>query len=265
MGADGISGGLVQVINSGSITSGLGAAAISMSSGAITNNAGGIISGDEGIATFGATSIFNAGTITGNAGTAIQFVTGGNTLTLGPGFAINGNVLGAGADTFQLGGTGTGAFNLSLLGTQYTGFSTFNVISGTWQATGSNANNWTISGGNLQVGPDASPNASITGTVTLTGGTLSGLGTIGNIVNTAGNVMPGGSIGMLHVGGSFTQSAAGTLTIEVSPTNASQLSWRRRQSRRYAQPDLRSGYLPGRVVQDPDRVERQRHFHHRDR
>jgi outer membrane autotransporter protein len=224
LGANGISGGLVvQVTNSGSITGGPGAAAISMSSGAITNNAGGTISGDQGIATFDATSIFNAGTITGTTGTAIQFVSGGNTLTLGPGFAINGNVLGAGADAFQLGGTGNGAFNLSLLGTQYTGFSTFNVIGGTWQATGTNANNWTISGGNLQVGPDASPNASITGTVTLTGGTLSGLGTVGNIVNTAGNVMPGGSIGVLHVTSNYTQAAGGALTIEVSPTAASQL------------------------------------------
>ena len=223
LGADAIGGGLVQVINSGSITSGLGAAAISMTSGAITNNTGGTISGDEGVAAFGTTSIFNAGTITGNTGTAIAFFTGGNTLTLGPGFAMNGNVLGAGSDTFQLGGTGTGSFNLSTIGTQYTGFSTFNVIGGTWQATGSNANNWTISGGNLQVGPDASPTASITGTVTLTGGTLSGLGTVGGIVNTAGNVMPGGSIGVLHVGGNYTQSSAGTLTIEVSPTAASQL------------------------------------------
>jgi fibronectin-binding autotransporter adhesin len=75
----------------------------------------------------------------------------------------------------------------------------------------------------LQVGPDASPNASITGTVTLTGGTLSGLGTVGGIVNTAGNVMPGGSIGVLHVSGNYTQTAGGALTIEVSPTAASQL------------------------------------------
>jgi fibronectin-binding autotransporter adhesin len=87
-----------------------------------------------------------------------------------------------------------------------------------------NGNDWTISDGNLQVGPDASPNASITGTVTLTGGTLSGLGTVGNIVNTAGNVMPGGSsIGVLHVTGNYTQSAAGALTIAVGPGAASQL------------------------------------------
>ena len=223
LGADGIGGGLVQVINSGSITSGLGAAAISMTSGTIINNAAAIISGDEGISSFGTTSIFNAGTITGNAGTAIRFFTGGNTLTLGPGFAINGNVLGAGADTFQLGGTGNGTFNLGLLGTQYTGFSTFDVIGGTWLATGTGAQNWTISAGTLQVGSDALPNTSITGTVTLTGGMLSGLGTVGNIVNSGGFVMPGGSIGALHVIGNYTQSAAGTFVIEVSPTSASQL------------------------------------------
>jgi fibronectin-binding autotransporter adhesin len=194
--------------------------------GGVTNS-GTISAGGTGILfqNTAGVSVFDSGTITGTGGTAIQFSTGsvGNVLTLGPGFVMNGNALGAGSDTFQLGGSGTGSFNLSTLGTQYTGFSMFNVIGGTWQATGSNTNNWTVSGGNLQVGPDASPNASITGTVTLTGGMLSGLGTVGSIVNTAGTVKPGGSIGTLTVGGNYTQGAGATLAIEVSPTAASQL------------------------------------------
>jgi hypothetical protein len=93
-------------------------------------------------------SIFDSGTI--NAGSsngatpiAIQFASGINTLTLGPGFAINGNVLGnplgGATNILQLGGSGTDQFNLNNIGTQYTGFNTFSVISATWATTGTNA------------------------------------------------------------------------------------------------------------------------------
>ncbi len=97
--------------------------------------------------------LFDSGTIIGTGGTGIQFASGTNTLTLGPGFNIQGNVLGAGNDTFQLGGSGTGAFNLSNIGTQYTGFTTFNVVSAMWVATGTGNQNWSISNGaTLQLG-----------------------------------------------------------------------------------------------------------------
>jgi fibronectin-binding autotransporter adhesin len=60
--------------------------------------------------------------------------------------------------------------------------------------------------------------------VTLAGGLLQGFGTIGgNLANISGVVAPGGSIGTLTVGGNYTQRSAGTLSIEVSPTAASQL------------------------------------------
>src|SRR5262249_53719957 len=49
----------------------------------------------------GTGSVFNEGAINGG-GTAINFTGGPFTLTLAPGFAINGNVLGTGSDTFQL-------------------------------------------------------------------------------------------------------------------------------------------------------------------
>ena len=77
----------------------------------------------------GNTSIFNAGTITTNNGPAIVFSSGGNTLTLGPGSVINGNVVASGTDTFQLGGTGAGTFDAGTLGVHYTGFSTFKKVS----------------------------------------------------------------------------------------------------------------------------------------
>jgi len=109
-----------------------------MASGSVINNAGASIIGDfEAIATEGNTTIFNAGTISANSGPAIVFAFfAGNTLTLGPGSVINDNVVATGSDTFQLGGTGSDTFNASNIGTQYTGFTTFNKIgTSTWTLT----------------------------------------------------------------------------------------------------------------------------------
>ena len=96
-------------------------------------------------------------------------------LTLGPGSVINGLVLGNGADTFQLGGTGKDTFNLSLIGAgqQYDGFSTFNKVgSSNWSVTGTGAQDWNVLGGTLSV------NGVVNGLVTVNaGGTLGGTGT----------------------------------------------------------------------------------------
>ena len=111
----GIVGSTIGLVNSGSISAapGVGSWGVLAAALTLTNNSTGVIQGDTGVeADLGGSSIFTAGNITGFFGTAIVLGGGGNTLTLGPGFAMNGNVLGAGADTFQLGGTGTGSFNL---------------------------------------------------------------------------------------------------------------------------------------------------------
>lgn len=82
-----------------------------------------------------ASSVENAGTISATGGNAIQFAGSGNVLTLDPGSSINRNVVGTGADTFQLGGTGAASFDVSAIGAaaQYQGFATFNKIgSSTW-------------------------------------------------------------------------------------------------------------------------------------
>ena len=117
-----ISGDVVNVTNSGTISVAAGSggpAVIEMASDSVTNNAGGFIIGDSNaIATEGNTTVFNAGTISAATGPAIVFAFfGGNTLTLGPGSIINGNVQGFGSDTFQLGGTGSDTFNASNIGT----------------------------------------------------------------------------------------------------------------------------------------------------
>jgi autotransporter-associated beta strand protein len=102
---------------------------------------------------------------------------GGNTLTLAPSSVINGNVIGSGVDTFQLGGTGSDTFNASNIGTQYTGFTTFNKIgTSTWTLTGTPAivTPWTISGGTLVAAHQTGGtiDALSSGDITMNGGTL---------------------------------------------------------------------------------------------
>src|SRR6202012_3260918 len=61
--------------------------------------------------------------------------------------------LGSGNDTFQLGGTGTDVFDLGSIGVgqQYQGFTTFNVLSGTWivSNTFAQTQQWNVNGGVL--------------------------------------------------------------------------------------------------------------------
>jgi autotransporter-associated beta strand protein len=245
-----ISGNVVNVTNSGTISSatGSGGPAISMVSGSVINNTGGSITGDyEAIATNGHTSVFNAGTISANSGPAIYFQalgsggSGGNTLTLGPGSVINGAVLGAGSDTFQLGGTGTGSFNLSTIGTQYTGFATFSVVGATWIAAGTGSQNWSIaSGATLQLGNGNSSGA-INGNIADNGtfaidrsdtytfaGTISGSGSFvqtgsGTTVLTGTSSYTGATnvnAGTLQAGGANVFAPASAFTIAPGATLA---------------------------------------------
>jgi uncharacterized protein with beta-barrel porin domain len=195
LGGFGVQGNVVNIVNSGTISAAAGGAAfnaISMFSGSVVNNAGGLIISDSAaIAAFGNTSIFNAGTINGTtSGVAIQFSSGGNTLTLAPGSVINGTADGFGADTFQLGGSGTASFDAGLFATQFSGYGIFNKIgNSTWTLTGSNAAAmpWTISAGILNVNGTLQ-NAGMT----VNGGTLGGTGTVGNTsINNGANFAPG--------------------------------------------------------------------------
>ncbi len=217
-------GGNVDVTNSGSITGGglfdgIGAAGIVT----VTNSAGASITGGRyGIwAVSPFASIFNAGTITGGT-SAIFFQGGDSTLTLGPGSVISGGVTGNGSNTLQLGGTGTDTFDVSVLGTTYQGFTTFNKISNSV---------WTLTGTTIYTGPVnvnagtliVDGNISSVSAVTVnTGGTLSGNGIVGSsTVNAGGTLAPGNSTALLTVQGSLTLAAASSYMVEVSPANAS--------------------------------------------
>jgi outer membrane autotransporter protein len=79
----------------------------------------------------------------------------------------------------------------------------------------------TINAGTLEVGDVNTPGATLAGNVAVnSGGTLMGHGTIGGNVTNGGNVQPGGTVGLLTVAGNYTQSSAGTLTIEITPNVA---------------------------------------------
>lgn len=114
-------------------------------------------------------------------------------------------------------------FSGSLVGTgglvkRGAGTLTLNGISNAFSGT------TTVAGGTLAVGDAANAGAVLGGNVVVDVlGTLRGHGTVAGAVSSSGVVAPGGSIGTLTVGGNYTQAAGGTLSIEVSPTEASQL------------------------------------------
>jgi autotransporter-associated beta strand protein len=218
--------GFVNVINSGSIT-GTGTQSSAIRAGTyatVTNNAGASITGGVyGIyANAGGSSVINAGTISGSTA-AIRFSGTGNTLTLAPGSAITGNVLGTGSDTFQLGGSGAATFDVSRIDPagQYQGFGTFNKIgSSTWTLTGTSsfAGPVTVNGGRLNVDGDI---RSMSGVAVNAGGTLGGSGFVGNTLVTSGTFAPGTPGTALTVTGTLGLDAASTYAVNVTPSAAS--------------------------------------------
>ena len=224
--------------NSGTIT-GTTRSGVRVGSNATIDNSGtitgltGIVFRDAG-AGFGAPtggSVFNSGTIVGTLGTAINFAftpgAGPFTLTIAPTSIISGTVLGTGADTFQLGSTGTGTFNVSNIGAaqQYRGFTTFNKIgTSTWTLTGAGAQNWTISQGTLIGDTNSLAGTAITNNAALVfnqnfdgvqSGVISGSGTLTK--NGTGAVILAGD--NLYSGG--TTIAAGALQLGNGGTTGS--------------------------------------------
>jgi uncharacterized protein with beta-barrel porin domain len=224
-GATGILANITNFSNFG-IISGVSTAGIEAIT--VTGTNSGTISGVTGIIVDGSSgsAVTNSGTITGTGGTAIDFhASSGNTLTLGPGFVTNGNVLGSGSDTLQLGGTGSGTFNLSSIGAgqQYRGFTTFNEVgNATWTVTGtsSQSNPWTVQSGALVVNGSL---ASSSLTTVNSGGTLGGTGTVGNTSIAGGTFEPGSGMpgSFLTVSGTLGFTPGSTYVVNVNPTSSS--------------------------------------------
>jgi uncharacterized protein with beta-barrel porin domain len=222
LGAAGIEGNAVFLMNSGTVSVPVGSA-ISMDHGTVVNNVGGTITGDfDTIAAFHNTTIFNAGTITSSGGPAIFFTAGGggNTLTIAPTSVINGNVVASGTDTFQLGGPGSGTFDLGLIGTQYQGFATYNKVdASTWMLTGAGNQVWNVDAGTLLVNGDLSAASGIT---VNPGGTLGGTGVLPTTNVNGGVFAPGPATGpgTVTVTGNLNFQAGSTYLVHMSPSTA---------------------------------------------
>ncbi len=219
--------GAANVTNSGTIT-GTGNVGIQAGNNvtAINNAGASITGGNYGIsAAGGGSSVFNAGTIAGGIA-AIRLAGSGNTLTLAPGSVISGNVLGTGSDTFQLGGSGTATFDVSQIGpaAQYRGFGTFNKIdSSAWTLTGTGtfAGPVNVNGGTLSVNGDISSASSLTVNA---GGTLGGIGIVGNTTINGGTLSPGNPVGTLTVLGNLVFTTASSYLVEISGAGADRVS-----------------------------------------
>ena len=191
------------ISNSGTISAGrddIVIGSVSTFSGGISNT--GTLSASVPIlvAASAPVSIFDSGTIvaTGNTAVDLSGNAAGNIFTLGGGYSITGNVVGQGSDSFQLGGTTAGSFNLSLIGGQYTGFTTFNVVGGTWTVSGSTTTDWTVSGG-----------------------TLTGAATIGGVTVTGGTFAPGAPGAAMTVNGNLVLQSAAVYMVTINGANAS--------------------------------------------
>jgi uncharacterized protein with beta-barrel porin domain len=174
-------------------------------------------------------TVFNSGTIanTTPGGTAIDFCScsTGYKLTIAPTSVITGLVTATGNDTFQLGGTGNGSFDLSSIGPtkQYEGFGVFNVVSGFWtvskvfgqsdawnviggtlSGTGTLADLNVDAGGTLQPGTTPGTAMKITGNLAFQSGALYVVtlnGTTSTLANVSGTAsLAGGVEALLQVG-----------------------------------------------------------------
>ena len=161
------------------------------------------------------TSFINISELT-SADTTLGSIEGGGTVFLGSkNLTVGGNNLStvfAGViqdgspDVFQ---PGTSTTTLSFVGGSLT-----KVGAGTLTLTGANTytGGTAVNGGSLIVdGSLASPNTTVN-----SGGLLGGHGFIGGNLLNGGVVSPGNSPGTLTIHGNFTQSAGGTLRIEVA-------------------------------------------------
>lgn len=191
--------------------------------GTFQNDAGATITGNRGFVSLaGSESLLNIGTITGRGGVAIGLGAGDDRLELHPTSVITGTANGgADTDTFVLGGSGTGTFDVATIGaaSQYRNFETFiKEDASTWTLTGTNpGTDWTVTGGIFV-------NNAVLGMTSVTGGTVMGIGSFTGLALGNGSFLaPGNSIGTLTVNGDFALNGGSTFRVEVTNTAADQV------------------------------------------
>lgn len=207
----------------------------------------GVISGNGALIKSGASTLTLNGANTFSGGTTIT----AGTLALGAGGSLfaSGVVTLSGSGTFDMSAAGnqtigslmgtTGNVNLggntltlddvsnaSFAGTINGNGGLVKAGGGTMLLNGINTytGGTTVTNGTLEVGDSTHSSATIQSDVTVdTDGTLRGHGSIDGDVTNDGMVWPGGSVGVLTINGNYAQSANGTLQIDVTPTQASEL------------------------------------------
>ena len=226
--------------NSGTVEGGHGGTAGARGTGGSSGGPAARV-GLGGVGVVGAgLTIINSGTIAGGAAnggkgaqaSAIIFTGGSNVLALRAGSTITGSVIGAGTDTFRLGGSTDSSFAVSKIGPtkQYKGFDTFiKTGTSTWTLTGANSTltPWTISAGILQVTNNTSL-GSAAGTVKLHGGTFQAGAAALAVKNPFDINSSGGTIdtqtykltlsGKIDGGGALTKTGSATLVLSGTDT-----------------------------------------------
>ena len=213
-------GGTETIVNSGMISSALAAISVQNTASAfITNNAGGVITGTNGISidttlSSGVATLLNAGTINGS----VDLGNAPNKVTLLSGGRINGDL--------NLGSNSGSQLILDGLGEQAISQAVTGSITNPGFLIKQGAGIWTIDenlsapvstdviAGTLNVAQNAtlmSPLLTIE-----SGGALTGSGIVsGNVIN-SGLVSPGNSPGTITILGNYTQNPNGILRIEVA-------------------------------------------------
>ncbi|MDB5583986.1 MAG: autotransporter protein, partial [Bradyrhizobium sp.] len=157
--------------------------------GNIVDNAGMIVGGNKGIiGSAGTDTVINSGSITGNAGTAIDLAGGADSLTLKTGSSITGAIdLGTGTDTLRFQGTGTLSSNVA-------GAESVIMNGGLWTMAGNMTGGGTI---DVQAGKFVlNGNAGAYDVTVQNGGAFGGTGTSKSLTaNSGGIIAPGNSIG----------------------------------------------------------------------
>jgi autotransporter-associated beta strand protein len=201
---------ILSLSGNGAVT--LGSQTLSLSKA--NDTFGGVIAGTGGLTLLAGTE-----TLTGanmySGGTTIS----GGTLQ-GNSSSLQGAITNNAALVFNQVSDGTFAGAISGSGTLTKAGSGLLILDGNSPFTG----NTTVSDGTLEVGDANTSSAFLGGNVQVAaGGTLRGHGTIGGDVVNSGTIYPGGSVGVLTINGNYTQNSDGSLQIDVTPTQASEL------------------------------------------
>ena len=184
--------------------------------GNFVDNAGTIVGGNKGIiGSAGTDTVINSGSITGNAGTAIDLAGGADSLTLKTGSSITGAIdLGTGTDTLKFQGNGTLSSNVA-------GAESVIMNGGLWTMAGNMTGGGTI---DVQAGKFVlNGNAGAYDVTVQSGAAFGGTGTSQSLTaNSGGIIAPGNSIGTTNTG-NVTFNAGSIYQVEVASNGTSDL------------------------------------------